>query len=290
MTPGKIILSGEYAVVFGYPGMAVPARACIVARMSPSARADQEIRATEWTGLPANAQWIDYLNRILELCKKYGSETSGISIENSLPLGKGMGASTALVVAVSKCLLGPNCKEKALEIENTVNPDHSGLDFEVIWNNAPILFQKDQPTRILDKSIYRGLENHFHLIDTGQPDQTTPELVAWVRFRKRNSRIAAALETIGRCTERLLAGESPLIVLPDHHRAQVALGIVPKHVQILIHNIEKSGGAAKVIGAGSRTGGGGVVLVLAKNARTLAASYGYSLLHTQHRLHQILGK
>jgi mevalonate kinase len=42
----------------------------------------------------------------------------------------------------------------------------------------------------------------------------------------------------------------------------VKLGVVPETVQKLIENIEKTGGVAKVIGAGGRTGGAGIVLAL----------------------------
>ena len=53
-------------------------------------------------------------------------------------------------------------------------------------------------------------------------------------------------------------------ILPDiirnHHSAQCALGVVPAPVQALITHIEELGGAAKVIGAGGRNGGAGMVL------------------------------
>ncbi|MDD5469880.1 MAG: hypothetical protein PHO92_03755, partial [Candidatus Peribacteraceae bacterium] len=51
----------------------------------------------------------------------------------------------------------------------------------------------------------------------------------------------------------------------EHHRAQVAIGVVPKAVQTMFAEIEKVGGAAKVIGAGGKTGGGGMVLAVHKN-------------------------
>ncbi|MBI2523739.1 hypothetical protein HYW11_00780, partial [Candidatus Peregrinibacteria bacterium] len=89
-----------------------------------------------------------------------------------------------------------------------------------------------------------------------------------------------ALQTIGHCTERLIAGESPLIVFSDHHRAQVALGVVPELVQKLIADIEQTGGAAKVIGAGGRISGGGMVFALHQKRSTLtnlAKKHGFQL-------------
>ena len=59
-----------------------------------------------------------------------------------------------------------------------------------------------------------------------------------------------SLETIGNCTDRLLSGEDPLTVFPDHHRGQVSLGVVPPRVRALIEKIEQSGGAAKATRSG----------------------------------------
>lgn len=59
-----------------------------------------------------------------------------------------------------------------------------------------------------------------------------------------------------------MGGEALATVMREHHKAQVALGVVPAGVRDLIAAIEQAGGAAKVIGAGSRTGGAGIVLAV----------------------------
>lgn len=196
-----------------------------------------------------------------------------------------MGSSTALVIAIAKSALGDDCEEIAREIEEKVNPGNSGLDFTVIWHEKPVLFRRgSKPTFIeLPENLLAGMS----LIDTGTPNETTPELVAWVKSHyekpligsgkpaRRSSKsagglpavddqsnIQSAIETIGRCTDRILKGEPIKDILRDHHRAQVALGVVPEAVQKLIAEIEKKGGAAKVLGAGGRTGGGGMVMVV----------------------------
>ncbi|MBI3336385.1 hypothetical protein HYZ98_02345 [Candidatus Peregrinibacteria bacterium] len=286
---GKIIVSGEYAVVFGYPGISVPAPLTLQATFEQTNIHSMKILWPEAEG----TLWIPYLRKIIDLCIEPGAPYAGtLTIENTIPLQKGMGSSTALVIAISRALLGSNCKEQALSIEDRVNPGHSGLDFEVIWNKKPILFRKGKPPEFLDTSINQLIDtsHNFSLIDTGKPDQTTAELVAWVAARQHEPGVAAALQTIGHCTERLLKGEDIKEIFKAHHRAQVTLGIVPSHVQNFIAEIEESGGAAKVIGAGGRSGGGGIVLALAKNTSTLAASYGYRCLNAQHRLHQVLGE
>lgn len=293
---GKIILSGEYAVVFGKRGIAIPSKESMTVTWEEDASLPEP--KIIWDGV--RKEWTDYARQILEYLKPYtGDLRGGLSIQSNLPLGKGMGSSTSLVIAISRCMLGPECEKAAREVEDQINAGHSGIDFAVIWAHAPVLFSQNTEPMMIDlpKDILKDAE----LIDTGQPRETTKELVAWIKTRVENPlpwveenpppdtvtkrlhlkqskeikkgagflpaaskthSIAEAIDTIGNCTERLLQGESLHTVMRDHHRAQVALGVVPDATQKIIAEIEKKGGSAKVIGAGGRTGGGGMVLVL----------------------------
>jgi mevalonate kinase len=140
-----------------------------------------------------------------------------------------------------------------------MNPGHSGLDFTVIWHERPVYFRKGQEPEFLHLS--EEFLKNVEFIDTGTPDQTTPQMVEWVKSRE--AELQPPLQEIARCTERLREGTEPLsAIIRDHHRAQVALGVVPPEVQKKIAELEAQGKAAKVIGAGGRTGGGGMVLVV----------------------------
>lgn len=274
---GKIILSGEYAVVFGYPGIAIPAPFIVTAIFEPSNH-----QKSVTNNLRVTHSGIDdacYLHHILEEVQKHTGTLHGhLTITNTIPVGRGMGSSTALVSAICRCLLGHASlplKHITLSIENTVNPGHSGLDFEVIWNKKPLLFQKGRPSQILDITMNRLMEICVSpvFIDTGKPNETTAEMVRWAKKNslspRERTRMRSALHSIARCTERLITGESPFTVFPDHHRAQVALGVVPKPAQDLITDIKKTGGAAKIIGAGGRISGGGMILALHQKPETL---------------------
>ncbi len=268
--PGKIILSGEYAVVFGYPGIAMPAPIGIQAIFEPSQQKNMEL---DWEDAPQ--EWQTYLEEIVRRCEESGMKGGGkLSIVNRLPLGKGMGSSTALVIAVVRALLGPDCRAQALAVEDAVNPGHSGLDFAVIWEGSPVLFRKGETVQPI--SLPASLLEGALLIDTGTPNETTMELVAWVKGREQE--LLPHLKTIGECTEHLQRLGSQNMssraasrdevrqtlpnILRDHHRAQVALGVVPEGVRKFIAEIERTGGAGKVLGAGARSGGGGMVLAI----------------------------
>ena len=268
--PGKIILSGEYAVVFGYPGIAVPAPIGMRVAFEPS---QQGKMLLDWKDAPQ--KWLENLGAIAERCGELGAQKGKLSVVNQLPLRKGMGSSTALVIAVTRALLGQDCRAQALAVEDAVNPGNSGLDFAVIWEGKPVLFRKN--TEPQPMNLPANLLENAMLIDTGTPNEATPELIAWVRGREQE--LLPHLETIGECTERLAIGENLQNVLRKHHRAQVALGVVPEAVQELIAEIERAGGAGKVLGAGARTGGGGIVLALGKKEEliSIATSMEYSI-------------
>lgn len=264
---GKIILTGEYAVVFGHPGIAVPAPLAMQVtfeetnRQSPIGKSPISLK---WLGISGGDAWEDYARKIILHLEQISSPFCGtLTIRNQLPLKKGMGSSTAIVIALTRALLGKQKRAEALAIEDAMNPGHSGIDFAVIWEEKPLYFRKGQEPQVitLPADLLRGAL----LVDTGTPNESTPELVSWISERAEDPRVKQALITIGKCTERLRKGEDIRTVFRDHHRAQGALGIVPKSVQSLIAEIERLGGAAKVLGAGGRTGGGGTVLALHKN-------------------------
>ncbi len=273
---GKMILSGEYAVVFGYPGIAVPTPFGVGVTWEDSGASPMTIIEKGLIGDEA------YARKIVNLCIEKGSPSTGtITINNQIFVGRGVGSSTALVIAICRCLLGEDSKDDALEIENTVNPGNSGLDFAVIWANHPVSFIKGKTPEPVTLNL--NFLKHMTLMDTGKPGETTAELVAWMTLRQAqgDKSVLHALETIGKCTGRLLAGEDLKTVMRDHHRAQVSLGVVTKAAQDLISEIEKIGGSAKVLGAGARTGDGGMVLALAHETKILeriCAQHNYEFM------------
>lgn len=254
---GKIILAGEYAMALGYPGIAVPSEEKMLAAFRPAKSGGLTVIFGHDLLQP---EWAMYAGQIAEvLARTTGKRIHGeLTLQTNLPLGKGMGSSTALVIAIARALLGPSCRGAALAAEDEVNPGHSGMDFAVIWEERPIRYVKGEAPKHV--TLPPELLRHMQLTDTGMPNEQTPALVAWVKSRA--AELKEPLQIIGGCADRILKGESLRDVVRAHHRAQVALGVVPPHARAIIEDIESRGGAAKVIGAGGRTGGGGMVLSL----------------------------
>jgi mevalonate kinase len=268
---GKIILSGNISNSFGKRALAVPVDMHITAIWDKSENNQEGLRIV-WAGRKEDGVWLTTARKIIKLIEVRVGRLSGkLTIRNTIPLGKGVGSSTAIVVALTRCFLGRNCKDDALAIEDIINKAHSGIDFAAIWEERPILIKSGKyEFTDLPKQLQHGF-----LVDTGRP--VVPTSIILQRLKERSpseKRLRDSLETIGNCTERLLSGEDPLTVFPDHHRGQVGLGVVPPRVRKLIEMIEQSGGAAKAARSGGDTGGVGMVFAVHPKVNVLKKIVG----------------
>ena len=256
---GKIILSGNMSNTFGKRALAVPVDMHITVIWDKSDNTQEGLRIV-WAGQREDSVWLTTARKISKLIEaRVGRLAGKLTIHNTLPLGKGMGSSTAIVVALARCFLGENCKDEALAIEDIINKGHSGIDFAAIWEERPIVIKKNSyEFTDLPKQLQHGF-----LVDTGLPAAPTSIIIRRLKERVPREKILMdSVETIGNCTERLLSGEDPLTVFPDHHRGQVNLGVVPPRVRSLIEKIQQSGGAAKAARVGGATGGVGMVFAV----------------------------
>jgi len=263
---GKIIVSGNTSNAFGKRALAVPVNMHITVTWDKSEKPQEGLRIV-WAGQREDGVWLTTAQKISKLIEARVGPLSGkLTIHNTLPLGKGMGSSTAIVVALARCFLGENCKDEALAIEDIINRGHSGIDFAAIWEERPIVITRDT-YEFTD--LPKGLQHGF-LIDTGLPAEPTSIIIRRLKERVPREKILMdSIATIGNCTERLLSGEDPLTVLPDHHRGQVSLGVVPPRVRSLIEKIEQSGGAAKAARPGGGSGGVGMVFAVHPKVKVL---------------------
>jgi mevalonate kinase len=268
---GKIILSGNTANRFGRRALAVPVDMQITATWDNSDNAVEGLHII-WPGRKAEGIWLTTVRKIIGLIEQQIGPISGkLTIRNTLHLGKGMGSSTAIVIALTRCFLGKYCKEAALAIEDIINRGHSGLDFAVIWEERPIVMQGN---KYEFTDLPKGLQRGF-LVDTGLPVAPTSIIVQQLKERLTTEKVLMdSVETIGNCTERLLSGENPLTVFPDQYKALVNLGVIPAQVQALIENIQKSGGAVKPGRFGGATGGVGMMFAVHPNFNALKEILG----------------
>jgi mevalonate kinase len=250
---GKLILCGEHAVVFGHAALAVAVdrgtTVRLIARPGPTSladgAADERLRAALRAVLPP-AGW-------------------AVEITSDLPIGRGMGSSAALAVALVRAqarlegaaLSVDAVYERAFAVERVFHGNPSGLDQAVSCRGGLLRFRRGPPPQFEALPLPTWT---LVVLDSGVAGDTSA-MVAGVAARR--PRVDGALERIGALVGR--AGDvlqdvdklGPL--LTENHRLLQEIGVSTPDLDDLVRLALEAGAAgAKLAGAG----GGGVVLAL----------------------------
>ncbi len=165
--PGKAILVGEHAVVYGRPAIAVP-----VTQVQAKATVIAEIRGQPgeiWIEAPginlsASLSQLPDTNAIVHLFKAVTKELKiarfpalRITIISTIPIAAGLGSGAAVAVAairalsafIGKPLADERVSALAYEQEKIFHGTPSGIDNTVITYAQPIFFMREQPFQLL---------------------------------------------------------------------------------------------------------------------------------------------
>jgi len=184
--PGKIILFGEHAVVYGRPAIAVPVlqvRAKAIVNFDPrSAPGRVIIRApdigldTMLSDLPENHPLAAVIWKAASAMKISHIPACTIRVTSNIPIAGGMGSGAAVSVAILRALsasLGHPLSDEqvsklAYEVEVIHHGTPSGIDNSVITYAKPVYFEKGKMIQILQ------VKRSFTLVigDTGVQSPT----------------------------------------------------------------------------------------------------------------------
>jgi mevalonate kinase len=192
--PGKIILLGEHAVVYGRPALAVPVRqvqACATVEPAASGPTGSiEILAPDL----AFDSWLHDLPRdhpLASICRATLAELAvapfpplRLTLNSTIPVASGLGSSAAVSVAVARALVAyfggslsdQQVSDLAFEVERIHHGTPSGIDNTVVAFDRAVIFQRGESPQTL-KAGGRFL---FLIGDTGVPAPTA-EAVGLVR-------------------------------------------------------------------------------------------------------------
>jgi len=206
--PGKLILFGEHAVVFGEPALAtaIDLRTEVYARLHDEWLVDgASLRDTKYA----------YVRHAVE--SSWKGPPLWLEIRSMIPLGCGLGSSAAVTVATLGALAalqGPIDAESiaraAFEVEHAVQGRASPIDTSTATHGAAVLVTGDAGEGLLWR-IEKG-DRHWCLHDSPLPAArfvvgntgivaATGPLVAGVKTRvERDPRAAAAVAEIGEIT------------------------------------------------------------------------------------------
>ncbi len=275
---GKVILLGEHGVVYGRHGLAVPVPGAVAIRLT---RAD---RLTH--GLPD-----DFVGQLLATIGVTDTRWR-IDVDSRLPLGKGLGSSAAIAVAMTRAFdarLGLGFDDErvnaiAFESEKFAHGRPSGIDNTLATYGKPMLFRNDGA---LQFEALGTREAPPLLVAWGAATGKTSELVAGVQRRRDRmpAHFDAVFDRMGALSREgaaLLAngGWRELGALMDLcHGLLNAIGVSTPELERMVSLARLCGAAgAKLTGAG---GGGAIVALCPDNlveVRDAMRNCGYHTL------------
>ncbi len=184
--PGKVILFGEHAVVYGQPAIAVPllssrARATILPEVQgKSGRVRVEAPQLALDSFLHTLADDHPIKSALKLAA--GSKDLGelpactVRIDSEIPPSAGLGSSAAVATALIRAfsaflgarLSDQEVSDRVYEVEKIQHGSPSGIDNTVVGFQRPVFFQKDQPIEFLP------IPKPFTIIvaDSGLPGNT----------------------------------------------------------------------------------------------------------------------
>ena len=273
--PGKIILFGEHAVVYGKPAIAIPVSGMRASAWSETGENGLTINALDIGkkfNLKSEKNQFSVLAQSVLARTNQNEPNLTINLSSKLPQGSGMGSSAATSTAVCRALsghLGVNLAENEIselvfDAEKVVHGTPSGIDNTVVAYEMPVYFVKGE------KPVTFEPGKKFFLIigDTGI-EASTKETVSNVRKSWKNEPglMNGYFDEIERITENgriaIEEGNAEIVgeMMDENHELLNSIGVGHKELEKLI-DIARDAGAlgAKLTGGG----GGGNMVALAK--------------------------
>jgi mevalonate kinase len=249
--PGKIILAGEHAVVYGQPALV----AAIDRRLQVTVKPGKSRK--QYTGL---LKFALNLLQVPTLKDRFPRRVGPykIDIDSQLPIGSGMGSSAALATALVWALKPKatiNEKNRLVKIfEDYQHGKSSGVDQTIVREGGFLRYQQGQ-FKTINLPIKQAI-----LIDSGKPKESTGDMVKQVA----KGRWEKEFQQIG----RLVNNWRPEKIF-ENERLLEKIGVVGLKAKKIIRQIESIGGMAKICGAGGVKAGSGRLLVWHRDLRVL---------------------
>jgi mevalonate kinase len=287
--PGKIILFGEHAVVYGRPALAVPVTQVHAdVEVSDASRAGIWIDApdinvhAELNTLPSDHPVAAVIHNFLFLLRVSPFPNLEIKIGSTIPVASGLGSGAAVTVALLRALVShlnhfmteEEVNAFAYEIEKLHHGTPSGIDNTVVTYARPVYFVKGQPLEIFKV----GEPFTIVIADTGI-SAPTKESVADVRHLWTNdkSRWETVFDNIGEISltarRAIEAGKSEMLgeLMNENHALLQELTVSSKELDRLVEAARDAGATGAKLSGGGR-GGNMIALVKPEMAESVSVS------------------
>ncbi|CAM3045036.1 mevalonate kinase [Filibacter tadaridae] len=286
----KLILVGEHAVVYGKPAIALPfptIKAQSTVEELPAIKRTEDLLVDcryyvgPLEGIPTKLMGIAAC--INETLKVLGQQPIGIRIhiQSSIPIGRGLGSSAAVAIAIVRSLykyfnqdLQQDRLMQLVSIAEThAHGNPSGIDMEAASSDIPIWFQKNK--EIIPLQMKESL--HLVVADTGHVGDTRTAVEGIRKMYQVNPALTQqSLDILEKVTysakEALVTGNVEQLgsTMNQAQHELTKLGVSDHSINRLVQTARHH----QALGAKLTGGGlGGCVIALAKNeqhATTLA--------------------
>lgn len=292
--PGKIIITGEHAVVYGSPALAVAVDRFAESRVHFNQDSVVELTLID-LGSAVQMRW-EQIQSLYQACQqRHQQYTQGllpieavlerstdlaccaigellallgtvpeqgvtIEVKADIPLGAGMGSSAAttaaLILSLSELLRARLSKEQLQQATTVVEQLQHGRSSGL----DPAVVCQGGFIALTDGQVEplgKISAQGWYLMNTGTPASSTGECVQAVRQSHGNSDIWDEFSKVSLALRQGLQSSNIDLIqtqLRRNHRLLCQLGVVPAAVQTVVSQLEAHGLAAKISGAGSLTG------------------------------------
>jgi mevalonate kinase len=287
--PGKIILFGEHAVVYGRPALAVPVKQVHAeADVSDSERSGIWIEApdvnlhAELNTLPSDQPLASVIHNFLFIARVSPFPNLEIKISSTIPVASGLGSGAAVTVALTRALAGKlnysmtdeEVNTFAYEIEKLYHGTPSGIDNTVVTYAEPVYFVKGQPMEIFKV----GQPFTLIIADTGV-EAPTKESVGdvrrlWMNDKPEWETVFDKIGEVSFTARRAIEAGKPELLgqLMDENQALLQkLTVSSPELDRLIETARNAGAMGAKLSGGGR-GGNMIALVQPEMAGSISAS------------------
>lgn len=282
--PGKVILFGEHAVVYGRPAIAVPVTEVQAqAHIEPGRAGQGTVIVAPDLGhriVLCEAGDDDPLARIVRLTllaiKGERDPDLTVTVSSSVPIARGMGSGAAVSTAIVRALaqhFGRWLSSRAIsdlvyQAEVLYHGTPSGIDNTVIAFEKPIYFVKDEGWEV----FWVGTPFLLAIADTGI-ESSTKEVVEDLRrrYEAEHDRYRLLFEQVGEIVvgarTAIEQGEGEILgqLMDKNHALLQELGVSCPELDRLVAAAQGGGAlGAKLSGAGR---GGNVIALVTEETR-----------------------
>ena len=288
--PGKIILFGEHAVVYGQPALAVPVpavQAQAIAQAALGLSAGEilldapavGLKSAPWRSLPPEDPLARAVALTLEALHAPQPPAVRLKITSTIPVAAGLGSGAAVTVALVRALSGflgaplpdETVNAIAYEVEKIHHGTPSGIDNTVVTYARPVYFVRGRPLQ----PFRVGAPLTFVIADSGIPAPTAQAVADVRRAAEADPEGYAALfatvgEIANHARDALARGDARRVgtLMSENHALLQKMEVSCHTLDTLVQAAHEAGAWGAKLSGGGR---GGNMLALAANAEAAEA-------------------